>query len=121
MRKLDAARQEMRAPDLYGPEQADVTLVGWGSSYGPLRHAVDRLNDGGSKANLLHFTDLWPLPVDKVSPLLESAKRLITAESNATGQFARLLRAYTGVEPDQQIARFDGRPFSPEYILDRLE
>ncbi len=121
LRKLDAARQEMLAPDLYGPEEADVTLVGWGSSYGPLRHTVDRLDGGGSKANLLHFNDLWPLPVDKVKPLLESAKRLITVESNATGQFARLLRAYTGVEPDQQIARFDGRPFSPEYILDRLE
>jgi 2-oxoglutarate ferredoxin oxidoreductase subunit alpha len=58
---------------------------------------------------------------DKVRPMLESAKRLVDVESNATGQFARLIRAYTGVEVDAKILRFDGRPFSPQYILDRLE
>jgi len=118
LRKLEGARDEMREPSLYGPDQADVTLVGWGSTYGALREVVDSL-DG--EANLLHFTDLWPLPVDKVLPHLEKAQRLVTVENNATGQFARLLRAYTGVAADQQISKFDGRPFSPEYILDRLE
>jgi 2-oxoglutarate ferredoxin oxidoreductase subunit alpha len=41
-------------------------------------------------------------------------------ENNATGQFSRLLRAYTGVQVGDQILRFDGRPFSPGYILDRV-
>jgi 2-oxoglutarate ferredoxin oxidoreductase subunit alpha len=118
LRKLDAAREEMREPFLYGPEETETTLVGWGSTYGALREVVDR-HDG--KANLLHFTDLWPLPVDKVLPHLDEAQRLITVENNATGQLARLLRTYTGVEVDQQISKFDGRPFSPEYVLDRLE
>ena len=54
---------------------------------------------------------------DKVRPFLESAKRLAVVEGNATGQFACLLRAYTGVQVDEQILRYDGRPFSPEYIL----
>jgi 2-oxoglutarate ferredoxin oxidoreductase subunit alpha len=117
LRKLDAAREEMRGPSLYGPDQAEVTLVGWGSTYGALRETVDRL-DG--KANLLHFTDLWPLPVDRVRPYLEKASWLVSVENNATGQFARLLQAYAGVETNQQISAFDGRPFSPEYILDRL-
>jgi 2-oxoglutarate ferredoxin oxidoreductase subunit alpha len=83
---------------------------------------VDKFNSqNGDKANLLHFTDLWPLPVDKLTPHLEKVRRLVTVENNATGQFARLLRAYAGVEADQQISRFDGRPFSPEYVLNRLE
>jgi len=78
---------------------------------------------GGSleKANFLHFTDIWPFPADKVQPLLESARRLVAVEGNATGQFARLLRAYTGIQVDDQILRYDGRPFSPEYVLDRLQ
>ncbi|HJX38381.1 MAG TPA: transketolase C-terminal domain-containing protein, partial [Anaerolineae bacterium] len=121
LRKLEVARAEMRPPSLYGPEHADLTLVGWGSTYGALRHTVDRLNENGDNANVLHFTDLWPLPEDKLRPYLENIRRLVTVENNATGQFARLLRAYTGVEADQQISKFDGRPFSPEYILDRLE
>jgi 2-oxoglutarate ferredoxin oxidoreductase subunit alpha len=121
LRKLDVAVGEMRAPTLYGSEQADITLVGWGSSYGPVREAVDRLNQEGEQVNFLHFTDIWPFPADKVQPLLESAKRLVAVEGNATGQFARLLRAYTGIQVDDKILKFDGRPFSPEYILDRLQ
>jgi 2-oxoglutarate ferredoxin oxidoreductase subunit alpha len=46
LRKLDVAREEMRGPALYGPEEADTTLLGWGSSYGPAREVVDRLNGG---------------------------------------------------------------------------
>lgn len=121
LRKLEVAVGEMRAPTLYGPEQADITLVGWGSSYGPVREAVDRLNQQGEKVNLLHFTDVWPFPEEKVLPLLELAQRLVAVEGNATGQFARLLRAYTGVQVDDQILRYDGRPFSPQYVLDRLQ
>jgi 2-oxoglutarate ferredoxin oxidoreductase subunit alpha len=121
LRKLEVAEGKMRAPALYGPEQADITLIGWGSSYGPVREAVDRLNQKGEKVSFLHFTDIWPFPEDKIRPLLESAKRLVAVENNATGQFARLLRAYTGVQVDDKILRFDGRPFSPEYVLDRLE
>jgi 2-oxoglutarate ferredoxin oxidoreductase subunit alpha len=121
MRKLDLAADEIRAPSLYGPQQAEVTLLAWGSTYGPAREAVDRINQDGGSANLLHVVDVWPVAEDKVRPMLESAKRLVDVESNATGQFARLIRAYTGVEVDAKILRFDGRPFSPQYILDRLE
>jgi 2-oxoglutarate ferredoxin oxidoreductase subunit alpha len=130
MAKLEGARKEMRAPVRYGPEHAELTLVGWGSSYGPLREAVDILNrvqgldagpGAGARANLLHFADIWPFPVDEVQRLLASAGRLVCVEGNATGQFAHLLGAYTGAQVDRQIARFDGRPLSPEYILDRLQ
>jgi 2-oxoglutarate ferredoxin oxidoreductase subunit alpha len=121
LRKLEVAVGEMRAPALFGPKQADIILIGWGSSYGPVREAVDRLNEGGEKVNFLHFTDIWPFPVDKVLPLLESVKRLVAVEGNATGQFARLLRAYTSIQVDDKILKFDGRPFSSEYVLDRLQ
>jgi 2-oxoglutarate ferredoxin oxidoreductase subunit alpha len=120
-RKLEVAMERMRAPTLYGPKQADITLIGWGSIYGPVREAVDRFNEGKEKVNFLHFVDVWPLPEDKVRPMLESARRLVAVENNATGQLARLLRAYTGVQVDDLILRFDGRPFSPEYVLDRLQ
>jgi 2-oxoglutarate ferredoxin oxidoreductase subunit alpha len=120
LRKLDMAMQDMRGPALYGPKKADITFIGWGSTYGPIRQAVDRLNGNGSRANLLHFTDVWPFPEKRALPLLEAAKRLVCVENNATGQFSRLLRAYTGVQVGDQILRFDGRPFSPGYILDRV-
>jgi 2-oxoglutarate ferredoxin oxidoreductase subunit alpha len=121
LRKLETAVLEMNQPSRYGPEDADTTLICWGSSYGPTREAVDRLNGNGARANLLHFVDLWPFPEENIAPLFKSARNLVAVENNATGQLARLLRAHTGIQVDSKILRFDGRPLSPDYILARLE
>jgi 2-oxoglutarate/2-oxoacid ferredoxin oxidoreductase subunit alpha len=120
LRKVETAREALDGPRRYGEEQADTTLIGWGSSYGPMREVVQRLEAQGQSANLLHFSDIWPLPVERIAPLLEQSRRLVTVESNATGQFAQLLNAYAGIQADEAILRFDGRPLSPEYILNRL-
>jgi 2-oxoglutarate ferredoxin oxidoreductase subunit alpha len=119
--KLDAALEEMDGPILYGPPEAELTLLGWGSTYGPLREAVDRLNAEGRKANMLHIRDVWPFPTEAVLEALAGARRTVMVEGNATGQMAFLLEAYTGVKIDHHIRKYDGRPFSPEYILARLK
>jgi 2-oxoglutarate ferredoxin oxidoreductase subunit alpha len=120
MRKIDLAMSEMRAPAVYGPKKADTTFVAWGSTYGPARETVDTLNENGEKANLIHFTDLWPFPEEKTLSLLKDVKRLVNVESNGTAQFATLLRGQTGVKVDHNILRYDGQPLSPDYILERL-
>jgi 2-oxoglutarate ferredoxin oxidoreductase subunit alpha len=121
MRKLDAIRERLRAPARYGAEDPELTLIGWGSSYGPMREAVERLNASGGKAGMVHFSDIYPFPSEAAQAALCPAGRLVSVESNATGQFATLLRAYSGIEVDAEIHRYDGRPFSPEYILDHIE
>ena len=119
-RKVETMRQEMRAPELYGPEDAPLTLVSWGSNYGVIREAVDRLNAQGEATNFLHFVDIWPWPEEKVQPLVDRAQSLVSIEINSTGQFAHLFRAMTGRKMDAQILKYNGRPFSPEEILERL-
>lgn len=121
LKKLDAAREEIRRPVLYGPKKAEVTLVGWGSTYGPLREAVDVLNAEGASANMLHIRDVWPFPAKALREALDKARRRVMVEGNATGQMAHLLEAYTGVKLDHHVRRYDGRPLSPQYILERLE
>ncbi|MGC8873408.1 MAG: 2-oxoacid:acceptor oxidoreductase subunit alpha, partial [Chloroflexia bacterium] len=120
MRKLETARQEMRLPSLYGPADAPLTLVGWGSAYGPMREAVDRLLAQGRPANLLHFSDLWPIPIEGISPLLAGRQRLVAVESNYSGQLADLIRRTTGWQIAERLLKYDGRPLSPEWILERL-
>ncbi len=120
LRKMETALRDMRPPDRYGPEDADLTLIGWGATLGPVREAVERLNAAGESVNFFHFTDLWPFPEEKVRPLLENARRLVTVENNATGQLAQLLRMTTGISVDDALLRFDGRPFSPEYVMEGL-
>jgi 2-oxoglutarate ferredoxin oxidoreductase subunit alpha len=121
MRKLEAARAELKAPLTYGPEKAELTFLTWGSTIGPLRMAVDTLNEEGQSANIVQIMDVWPLPVDKVTAALQGAKKRICVEQNYTGQLETLVRAYTGIEMDGSIHKYDGRPMSPEHILSQLK
>jgi len=117
MQKLETARGEMRTPSLYGPENADITLITWGSTYGVCRHAVDLLNESGESARMLHFGDVWPVPVDAVGAVLRSCRRTVVVEQNYTSQLAALLRMTTGFEANVTLTKYDGRPFGPDDIV----
>jgi 2-oxoglutarate ferredoxin oxidoreductase subunit alpha len=121
LRKLDQLRKEMGAPRLYGAPKADVTLLGWGSTYGALKETVDLATMKGASVNLVHMNEIWPFPGEAAVAALGSASRLWAVENNATGQLAHLLRAEAGRQVDGAILKFDGRPFSPAYIMSRLE
>jgi 2-oxoglutarate ferredoxin oxidoreductase subunit alpha len=117
MQKLETAREDIEPPTLYGPSEAGIVLVGWGSTYGVLREVVDRL-DG--EARLVHFQDLWPFPAQAAADALEQGT-VVTVENNYTGQFKRLLQAETCLQVDHTILRYDGRAFSPEDVLAGLK
>jgi 2-oxoglutarate ferredoxin oxidoreductase subunit alpha len=120
-RKMKGMTQEVEGPSLYGPERAEVTFACWGSTYGPLREAVDWLNEEqAGRANMLHFTALHPFP-PAAETALKQAERLIAVEGNVTGQLETLIRARTGLLMDGSIRRYDGRAFSPEYIVAHLD
>ncbi|MFS8640730.1 MAG: 2-oxoacid:acceptor oxidoreductase subunit alpha [Symbiobacteriaceae bacterium] len=123
MRKLDTARSEMRGPAWHGPEDADLTLICWGSMYGPVREAVDVFNrdKGETRLNMLHFGDVWPFPVERALPALKKIRRAVAVEQNYTAQFARLLRMMTGFEVHATVNKFDGRPMSPQEIIAQIE
>jgi 2-oxoglutarate ferredoxin oxidoreductase subunit alpha len=118
MRKMEEAIHEIEGPSWYGPEEAELTFLCWGSTYGPLREAVERLNDEEPRrANILHFSTLHPFPLRAVQAALERTNRTIAVEGNGTGQLEALLRARTGRSVDGAIHRYDGRAFTPAYIL----
>jgi 2-oxoglutarate ferredoxin oxidoreductase subunit alpha len=117
-RKMTGADQELPAPSWYGPEAAQTTFICWGSTYGPLREAVDRLNaERSNRANMLHFSGIYPLPVAATEAALKKTERTIMVEVNSTGQFEKLLHTYAGWSVDGAVHRYDGRAFTPEYIL----
>jgi len=117
MRKLEAAVADMRGPSWYGPAEAPLTLIYWGSTYGPAREAVDLLARQGVTVNLLHFCDLWPLP-PAAAEALSRVRQALVVEQNYTGQLARLLRMVTGFTAHRLLRKYDGRPFSPKEIAE---
>lgn len=121
MRKLQTALEDIRPPLRYGPEEAEVTLLGWGSTYGAIREAVDRANAAGGSVNMVHLVDIWPFPDEVVGALLRRARRVLAVENNYGGQMAQLVRMRTGFEVAGGILKWDGRAFTPEEILAGLE
>jgi 2-oxoglutarate ferredoxin oxidoreductase subunit alpha len=121
-KKLDGLKKEMAPPRPYGAERPETVLVGWGSTYGVMKEAVDRLNADGGKTAMLHFSEIYPFPEGgNYLDLLAGAERTVCVESNATGQFERLMRTETGYEFTHRVRRFDGRPFTVDYILRGLD
>lgn len=121
-KKVPHIREEIAAPVFYGDSDPEIVLTGWGSTYGVLKEAVDLLS-GSKKAAMLHFSEVYPLPeTEKYDYLavLENASFTFCIENNATGQFARLMRAETGYDFSARINRFDGRPFSVDSLLGEL-
>lgn len=122
-RKLPAIQNEMEAPVLYGNSNPTVVLVGWGSTYGVIKEAVDELSKSKEIA-MLHFSEVYPLPLpEKLDyiKLLNNAKTTICIENNAAGQFAYLLKAETGFTFHKRINKYDGQPFTLEYLLGELD
>ena len=117
-RKMDGIMADLPAPTLTGPEDADITLVGWGSTDSLLDEAASLLRDEGYSANHIHFRWLYPLDEEKVNQVLSKCKRGIIVEGNYTGQFARFLRGETGFNAEGHIRKYDGEPFMPHHIVD---
>jgi 2-oxoglutarate ferredoxin oxidoreductase subunit alpha len=116
-RKMAPVLDQLPPPRLSGPADAEVTLVGWGSTWGCLTEAVERLNREGIAVNHLHVKCLLPFQSQEVSRLLGRSRRIIVVENNHSGQFARYLRAETGIAANGHVRKYDGEPFEPRHIV----
>jgi 2-oxoglutarate ferredoxin oxidoreductase subunit alpha len=117
LKKFDILKKEIQPPHLYGSQDPENLLIGWGSTYGPIKEATEMLNGRGSKVGMLHLSEIWPFPAEPVAEQLKQVKLSLSVENDATGQMAHLIRAETGIKVDAKILRFDGRPMTSEFIL----
>lgn len=115
-RKFQDAVRAIAPPELEGPADAAVTLVGWGSTYGVIKEAIEQLAAQGVTANQLPIKWIVPFHAEAVTAILEAAQRVIIVENNHSGQFARYLRSETGLKADGHIRKYDGEPFMPHHI-----
>ena len=120
-RKVAGIEAAVPPPVLTGPREADVTLIGWGSTKGVIQEAAELLGDEGITANQLAIRWLVPLHGDVILDLLRGARRTIIVENNYTGQFARYLRSETGFVPDGNIRKYDGEPLMPHHIVNAVK
>ena len=120
MRKVQGIEAMVPPPVLEGPPDADVTLIGWGSTDGTIREARALLAEQGIRANQLQIRWLVPLHGDAIVSILGKAKHTIIVENNFSGQFARYLRSETSFVPNGNIRKYDGEPFMPHHIAEAV-
>lgn len=116
--KLALIKSEISQPvELHGPKQAEVTLVGWGSTKGQILEAIKLLKAEGKSVNFLQVKLLEPFPVKEVDAVLRQAKRRVLIENNYSGQLGGLIREKTGIDITEKLLKYDGRPINPEEII----
>jgi len=120
LRKFEGLRQEMGPPEIHPEPDADLLLLGWGSTYGALKEAANILTGSGLKTAVWHFCDLFPFPDTDLLAQLPKKTQIISVENNSTGQFARLFSGQGGIPIEHQIFKFNGRPFSPWDVVTRV-
>ena len=121
MRKL---AEEIPVPEVYGDQEGDTLIVGWGSTYGPIHDAVAMAREQGEKVGALHLRHLHPLPngLEKIWP---GFKRIVTVEMNdqgvyGFGQLATILRARYCESKVTSFTKTDGLTFRVKEILDSV-
>ncbi len=121
MRKLAGIEAAVPPPVLSGPPNADVTLIGWGSTKGVIEEACELLNEQGISANQIQIRWLVPLHGEAILEILKDARHTIIVENNYSGQFARYLRSETSFVPKGHIRKYDGEPFMPHHIVEAVK
>ncbi len=119
-RKIKGVATEVPQPILIGPAEADITLVGWGSTRLVLEEVVRQASTVGKSVNCIHIPCAWPFPVESFTKLARTAKKLIMVEGNLNGQMESVIKQETDMKFADHIRRYDGRPFYAEEILETL-
>jgi 2-oxoglutarate ferredoxin oxidoreductase subunit alpha len=117
LRKAESIKNEIIPPELVGPDDYKTLIVCWGSTYNVVSEATRNLSR--SDISFLHFKQVYPLHNETVD-YLKKADKTIIIESNATSQFSKLMKLYTGIEFDEKILKYSGLSFTVEEVTEGL-
>ena len=120
-RKMDDIFEYVQAPEVEGSEDADITLVGWGSTYGVIHEAIEQLKAESINANHLPIKWIVPFHTKQINEVLTNSKKVIIVENNFSGQFYRYMRSETGMDVDAHIRKYDGEPFMPHQVVNGVK
>jgi 2-oxoglutarate ferredoxin oxidoreductase subunit alpha len=124
-RKLQKLAAELPVPQVYGPPEGNLLLVGWGSTQGPIREAVDRARAGGDSVSALHIRHINPLPPG-LENIFAGFNHIAVVEMNdeglyGYGQLGGLLRARYCDPKIHGLTKTDGLTWRVREILERAK
>ncbi len=119
--KLKKLASSFSPSEVFGDQEGDTLIVGWGSTWGPIRETVIRERSSGKSMGHLHIRHVNPLPND-VDEIFNRFKNVVVVEMNdeglyGYGQLATLLRAKTCNPAIRSLAKTDGLTFKIREIM----
>ena len=119
--KIKQLIDELPLPEVFGEKEGDILLVGWGSTWGPVREAVTLARNNGESLSQLHLRHLHPFPLG-LRRIFSRFRQIFVVEMNdeglyGYGQLAGILRAKTCNPHIRSITKTDGLTFSVSEIL----
>ena len=121
MHKAQSLARELEGYEtvkVLGDRNGKTCLLCWGSNKGVCREAAESQANRGIR--VVQVLVLWPFPEQRLREALRGVEKLIAVECNVTGQLATLCRQY-GINVDELILKYDGRPFSLNDLSIELE
>jgi 2-oxoglutarate/2-oxoacid ferredoxin oxidoreductase subunit alpha len=118
LKKLDGIKKDIIPPELIGSPDYNVLVIGWGSTYGIIKEALDNLKR--EDIGFLYFKQVYPLH-KSIKKYLDNADKTIIFENNAESQFANLIKLETDFKIDKHILKYNGSPFSVEEVTESLK
>jgi len=119
--KVPAMLQDIPAVKLHGPQEAELTVIAWGSSKGAVLEAISAVNQEGRSVNFLQILYPSPFPAEAVQTVLQSSKKTLVVEGNKTAQLAMMIRAHTGFAADAIYLKYDSRAFVPSLLITKIK
>ena len=116
--KVDRAAQDIPPVEVYGDPSGKVLVLGWGSTYGSITSAVEKLRAEGKSVSSAHLRHLNPFPAN-LGDVLRSFDRVIIPEMNL-GQLCTMIRAKYLVDA-VPFSKVKGRPFQIREIVKKVE
>ncbi len=114
--KVDGIKNDIPEQEIArGDNKGEIAIVGWGSTYGPITRAVQKVQADGYKVSHIHIRYIWPLPKN-LETLLSNFKKVIVAEMN-TGQLLTILRSQYLIDA-QGLNKISGQPFKVSEVED---
>lgn len=120
-RKLESAIQDAPPPVIIGDDDAEIGIITWGSTFGAVSEAVERLRAQGHKISAIAPRMVWPLPDPQIGPWIAARKRIIVAECNYSGHYMNLLAARYGKEKFSGVRNYNGQPFDVNKLVAAVE
>ena len=115
VKEIEGEVKKLNPATVYG--KGNNLIISWGSTKGAILDALSGLSD----FRFLQITYLSPFPKDIVKEEIKKSKRVILVENDVTGPLGDIVTEQTGFEIKEKILKYDGRPFVPKDILDKIK